>query len=76
MSEWDDLLRAFGGSLLIIGTMICSLTCVYKYVVCQKKKENSIINVVPRQYSNLESKHNSGVGIIVTPQNTANCSSV
>lgn len=76
MSEWDDLLRAFGGPLLIIGTMICSLICVYKYVVCQKKKEKSIISVVPRQYSNLESRHNSGVGVIVTPQSTTICSPV
>ena len=76
MSDWEEFLRALGGSLLIIGIMLCSVICLYKYAVCQKKKEKSTINVVPRQYSNLESKHNSGVGVVVMPQNTAICSSV
>lgn len=76
MSDSEDFLRALGGSLLIISTMICLVICLYKYAVCQEKKNKNTINVVPRQYSNLESKHNSGVGIIVTPQNTAICSSV
>jgi hypothetical protein len=76
MNEWEEFLRALGGTLLIIGIMVCSVICLYKYAVCQEKKEKSIINVVPRQYSNLESKHNSGVGVIVTPQSTAICSSV
>lgn len=74
MSEWDNLLRALGGVLLLMSIMICSVVCLYKYAVCQENKNT--INVVPRQYSNLESKHNSGVGIIVTPQNTTTISLV
>ena len=67
MNEWEEFLRALGGSLLIIGIMICSFICLYKYAVCQEKKEkNSTINVIPRQYTDLESKHNSGVGIVVS----------
>ena len=76
MSDWEEFLRALGGSLLIIGIMVCSVICLYKYAVCQENKNKNTINVVPRQYSNLESRHNSGVGVIVTPQSTAICSSV
>ena len=67
MNEWEEFLRALGGSLLIIFSMLCILICVYKYAVCQEKKEkNSTINVIPRQYTHLESKYNSGAGIIVS----------
>ena len=67
MNEWEEFLRALGGSLLIIGIMICSVICLYKYAVCQEKKEkNSTINAIPRQYTDLESKYNSGVGIVVS----------
>lgn len=66
MNEWEEFLRALGGSLLIIGIMVCSVICLYKYAVCQEKEKNSAINVIPRQYTDLESKHNSGVGIIVS----------
>lgn len=67
MNEWEEFLRVLCGSLLIIVSILCLLMCVYKYAVCQEKKEkNSTINVIPRQYTDLESKHNSGVGIVVS----------
>lgn len=76
MSDLEELLRTLGGLSLIIGIVVCSVICLYKYAVCQEKKNKNTINVVPRQYSNLESRHNSGVGVIVAPQSTAICSSV
>ena len=45
----DNTLRALLGSLFIIGTMICCVTCLYKYAVCQEKKEKgTYINVQPK----------------------------
>jgi len=35
----DNTLRALFGSLFIICIMICYITCLYKYAVCQEKKE-------------------------------------
>lgn len=66
MSDLEELLRTLGGLSLIIGIVVCSVICLYKYAVCQEKEKNSAINVIPRQYTDLESKHNSGVGIIVS----------
>ena len=74
MGDLNELFKIIILILFIIINIIFSIICIYKYAICQKEK--SIISVIPRQYSNLESKHNSGVGIIVTPQNTAICSSV
>jgi len=36
-SDIDSLLRAICGSVLIIGLMICSVVCLYKYAICQEK---------------------------------------
>ncbi len=35
----DNTIRALLGSLFIIGIMICCVTCLYKYAICQEKKE-------------------------------------
>jgi hypothetical protein len=66
MSDWEEFLRALGGSLLIIGSMICMVFCLYKYAVCQenKDKHSNVISVlppqnVPRTYRNLEAPKNA-----------------
>lgn len=38
-SDWEQVVRALMGALLILGIMICSVFCLYKYAVCQKNKE-------------------------------------
>ena len=67
MGNLEDIFRTLGGFLLIMGIILCLVVCLYKYAICQKNKENnSTINVIPRQYTELESKHNSGIGIVVS----------
>ena len=34
----SNFIRALLGSLSIIGCMICTVYCLYKYAVCQQKK--------------------------------------
>ena len=48
----DNTLRALLGSLFIIGTMICCVTCLYKYAVCQEKRKVSKIS-----YNNIHSEY-------------------
>jgi len=42
MSETDPkgFLNAFYGAITIIAIMICMVTCLYKYAVCQEKNVN------------------------------------
>lgn len=35
----SSVIRALVGSLSIIGCMLCSVYCLYKYAVCQEKKD-------------------------------------
>jgi hypothetical protein len=46
-SDWGQAARALMGSLLIIGIMLCSVYCLYKYAVCQEKKEKR--NGIPKK---------------------------
>lgn len=46
-----NALKAFLGSLFIICIMICCVTCLYKYAVCQEKKEKE-----KGTYINVQSK--------------------
>ena len=36
----SNFIRALLGSLSIIGCMICTIYCLYKYAVCQQKKDD------------------------------------
>ena len=67
-SSTENFLNALAGSLFIIFIMICSVYCLYKYAVCQEKKNNSnpVISIIPRTYSNLEVKNNNTPVIIVS----------
>jgi len=39
--DLEDLLRTIFGVFIILFTMFCSVYCLYKYAVCQEKKEKS-----------------------------------
>ena len=53
---WEEGLDALLGSLLIVGIMVCTVYCLYKYAVCQEQKEkrNGIpkkpIKIIVREY--------------------------
>ena len=46
----SNVIRALLGSLSIIGCMVCSVYCLYKYAVCQEKKDRQN-NIVVKQYA-------------------------
>ena len=39
--DLEDLLRTIFGVFIILFTMFCCVYCLYKYAVCQEKKEKS-----------------------------------
>ena len=45
----SNVIRALLGSLSIIGCMICMVYCLYKYAVCQQKKDR-LNNISVKQY--------------------------
>ena len=45
----SNVIRALLGSLSIIGCMICMIYCLYKYAVCQQKKDR-MNNISVKQY--------------------------
>lgn len=45
----SNFIRALLGSLSIIGCMICTIYCLYKYAVCQEKKDRQN-NISVKQY--------------------------
>ena len=45
----SKFIRALLGSLSIIGCMICAIYCLYKYAVCQEKKDRQN-NISVTQY--------------------------
>ena len=45
----SNFIRALLGSLSIIGCMICTVYCLYKYAVCQQKKDR-LNNISVKQY--------------------------
>ena len=45
----SKFIRALLGSLSIIGCMICAIYCLYKYAVCQEKKDRQN-NIAVKQY--------------------------
>ena len=45
----SNVIRALLGSLSIIGCMVCSVYCLYKYAVCQQKKDRQN-NISVKQY--------------------------
>ena len=45
----SNFIRALLGSLSIIGCMVCSVYCLYKYAVCQQKKDR-LNNISVKQY--------------------------
>ena len=45
----SNFIRALLGSLSIIGCMICTIYCLYKYAVCQEKKDR-MNNISVKQY--------------------------
>ena len=46
----SNFIRALLGSLSIIGCMICTVYCLYKYAVCQEKKDRQN-NISVKQYA-------------------------
>jgi len=46
-SVWEEGLDALLGTLLIIFIMVCTVCCLYKYAVCQEKKEKR--NGIPKK---------------------------
>ena len=46
--DLEDLLRTIFGVIIILFTMFCCVYCLYKYAVCQEKKEKSrVVHVKP-----------------------------
>lgn len=45
----SNVIRALLGSLSIIGCIICAVYCLYKYAVCQQKKDRQN-NISVKQY--------------------------
>ena len=64
----DYSIRALGASLFIVGMMLLTLYCLYKYAVCKEKKNkgNTVISVIPRTYSHLEVKNINTPVIIIS----------
>ena len=46
----SNAIRALLGTLSIIGCMVCSVYCLYKYAICQEKKDRQN-NIVVKQYA-------------------------
>ena len=50
--DLEDLLRTIFGVIMILFTMFCCVYCLYKYAVCQEKKEKSrVVHVKPDKNS-------------------------
>ena len=50
MSTFDDFcnndtVRAFAGSILLIGSLLCLWFCLYKYAVCQEKYKTRVDSI-------------------------------
>ena len=66
----NDTVRAIIGSLTIIGLMICSVICIYKYAICQEEinKRNRVNIQPPRVYSSGEVKSHQTTMIVIPSQ--------
>lgn len=52
-SDEENVIRGIFGTLIMMGIMFLCVCCLYKYAVCQEKKEEKVIYVMPDQNINI-----------------------
>tara|TARA_Y100000768_G_scaffold388934_1_gene388922 strand:- start:11807 stop:12013 length:207 start_codon:yes stop_codon:yes gene_type:complete len=59
----DYELRAFVGSIMLVGGLVCMWWCMYKYAVCQEEKNK--VNVAPVRTYTIKNNRNEMIIINV-----------